>query len=539
MRNWLGHGRETSQDERRRGGALRNRLIVLALLIVVGGWLRFTAITFGYPGTYRPDEEYMINPALGFVDNWDPHFALYPAAQIYIQHAALDVYAHLRGQRGNFRQYYAGDKYARAHVVARWVSALMGTATIALIYFAALPFGAPAALAAAAVMTFCPLHVLDSKFATTDAATVFWLALALAMIPRIAARGRLRDYAFAGLFAGLATATKYPAGAVVFAIAAAHLGARRRAGRSPWGYFADPKIYLAAALTVVVFFCATPYFFLDWAQTLHDYNYQEQFVLHGYSAAGYGWHWLVMRVMPDSFGPAGEVLMLVAMVWALFRRKPGTLSLLAFVVATFFALTSSHQLFYRYILVPLPALAILSGIFVADVIERARAVAPARGAAAAVAGFALLLVPSLVRDVQLDRVLLRPDTRTVARRWIAANIAPGTTIAEIDSPTVYGKPQLYGHYPVVNFENLEALRAKHIRWVLADTYAPLAQYSRGPGPRQRAELESQGTLVFELKPLIAGAPRPIFDPNDAFYMPLRHISSVRQPGPRIRIWRLN
>jgi hypothetical protein len=173
------------------------------------------------------------------------------------------------------------------------------------------------------------------------------------------------------------------------------------------------------------------------------------------------------------------------------------------------------------------------------VIDRAAELGSTRGAALVVAGLALLLVPSLIRDVQLDRMMLRADTRTLAREWIAKNIPAGSPIAEIDRPTVYGKPQLLDHYPVFPFQEPKLLRSKKIYWVLSDTYAPLLQYSPGPTIAQRAELESQATLVFELKPLIAGGPKPIFDPNDAFYLPLRHISSVRQPGPRIRIWRLN
>ena len=31
---------------------------------------------------------------------------------------------------------------------------------------------------------------------------------------------------------------------------------------------------------------------------------------------------------------------------------------------------------------------------------------------------------------------------------------------------------------------------------------------------------------------------PVFDQTDAFYVPYRHISSMRRPGPRIRIWML-
>ncbi|HXR35132.1 MAG TPA: hypothetical protein VN754_04250, partial [Candidatus Binataceae bacterium] len=83
------------------------RLMVLAALTLIAGWLRFTATSFGLPDRFRPDEEYMVSRALGFEGDWDPHFAIYPAAQMYVQHAALKYYAALAGQRQNFRAAYA------------------------------------------------------------------------------------------------------------------------------------------------------------------------------------------------------------------------------------------------------------------------------------------------------------------------------------------------------------------------------------------------------------------------------------------------
>ena len=340
-------------------------LLILAALTLIAAWLRFSSTGFGLPDKFRPDEEYLLSRALGFENDWNPHFAIYPAAQMYVQHAALKYYAMLIGERQNFRAAYATDYQALAYLVARRVSAAFGTATVPAIYFAAAPvFGPPAALAASAIATFATLPVRESKYATTDAATMFWLTLALAMILRIAMRGRSLDYVGAGFFSGLATATKYPAGAVVFAIAAAHLGICRRERRSLWQTVGDPGIYLVAGTAAVTFFCATPYLILDWAQTINDFTYQRGFLLYGVgnTLADYGWSWLLGRAMPDAFGIALQVFLLAAMVWALFRRRPGTLSLLTFLAVALVGMTRSHYVFYRYLMVPFPALALLGGL---------------------------------------------------------------------------------------------------------------------------------------------------------------------------------
>ena len=519
----------------------RARWLILAALTVIAAWLRFTSTGFGLPDKFRPDEEYLLSRALGFENDWNPHFAIYPAAQMYVQHAALKYYAALIGERQNFRAAYATDGQALAYRVARGVSAAFGTATVPALYFAAAPvFGPGAALAASAIATFATLPVRESKYATTDAATMFWLTLAFAMILRIAKRGRTRDYLGAGFFSGLATATKYPAGAVVFAVAAAHLGICRRERRSLWQTIGDPGIYLAAGTAAVTFFCATPYVILDWAQTVNDFTYQRGFLLFGVgnTLAGYGWSWLLRRAMPDGFGIALQIFLLAAMVWALLRPRPGTLSLLTFLAAAFVGMTRSHYVFYRYLMVPFPALALLGGLMVSDFKElAARRIGNRRAVTLAVIGLGVLMSHSLVRDLELNRLLSQTDTRTMARQWIEAHVPAGGAIAATDQTTPYGKPQLYT-VRVLQFDSLDSLKREGVEYVMSDSIAPLAFYSRGPLPWELAQLESKATLVFDANPLKPGAPTPVFDAADAFYAPIQNITSMTRPGPRIRIWKL-
>ncbi len=358
-----------SHDRLRIGVKLpRNRhgkthLIILALLSLLGGWLRFTATSFGLPDRYRPDEDYIISRALGFQNNWNPNFAVYPAAQMYVDHGALRAYAALVGKRF-VGDAFAGNDGVKAFLISRRVSAAFGTAAIPALYYAAAPaLGADAALSAAAILALATLPVRESKYATADAGMVFWLALALGMVLRVVRHGRYRDYVAAGLFAGLAAATKYPAGAVVVAIAAAHFAAWRREGNSLPRLVRDPRIYLAGFVTVTAFFCATPYFFLDWPQTMHDYEYQRGFVLFGLPnpQASYGWSWLVLEAMPHSFGLVLQAFLLGSILWVIARRLPGALSLAAFLAVTFAGMASSHYVFYRYLVVPFPAMALMGG----------------------------------------------------------------------------------------------------------------------------------------------------------------------------------
>src|SRR5208282_1425312 len=105
--------------------------------------------------------------------------------------------------------------------------------------------------------------------------------------------------------------------------------------------------------------------------------------------------------------------------------------------------------------------------------------------------------------------------------------------------TSFGKPQLLpAACELVPMQDLAALRAKDVFWVIADSLPPCL-YSPDPTEAVLAELNSGAVLMFDLDPVRKGAPAPVFDENDAFYAPIQHISSMERPGPRIRIWRLN
>jgi hypothetical protein len=288
------------------------RLILLTALTLTAEWLRFSATSFGLPDQLRPDEELLVPRALGFESDWNPHLAIYPAAQTYVVHGALRSYAVLTGAGRDLHAAYGADNGARAFLLARRISAAMGVATVPVIYAAATPvFGPVAALASATVITVTYIHVRDSKFAKVEVPAGFWLALSVFMLLRIPVRGHWIDYASAGLFCGLAAATHYPAGAIALGIVVAHLEAQHREAKSLVTRLTDSRIYLAGFVALLTFVEADPYFLLDWRQTAHDFvfllgNYRMW--NGGHTPAGFGWPWLLL--MPASFGTELEIFLL-------------------------------------------------------------------------------------------------------------------------------------------------------------------------------------------------------------------------------------
>ena len=82
-------------------------------------------------------------------------------------------------------------------------------------------------------------------------------------------------------------------------------------------------------------------------------------------------------------------------------------------------------------------------------------------------------------------------------------------------------------------------RARSGIWCVLDTFPQLSLWSKGASQADLAELNAKGRLEFDIDPMQPGAKAPDFDPDDAFYVPFHHATSMIRPGPRIQIWKLS
>ena len=118
----------------------------------------------------------------------------------------------------------------------------------------------------------------------------------------------------------------------MFGILVAHLEARRRENQPLLTALADSRIYVAGGVTLLTFFCTTPYFFLDPAQTVQNYKF-EKWSLAGFLPATRGWQYLLLRVLPDALGIGLLIFLLLALIWVILHPRLGTLALLALTAA--------------------------------------------------------------------------------------------------------------------------------------------------------------------------------------------------------------
>jgi hypothetical protein len=194
-------------------------------------------------------------------------------------------------------------------------------------------------------------------------------------------------------------------------------------------------------------------------------------------------------------------------------------------------LRASTMVLARFLLPALPALAILIGAMLAAAIDRGIEGARNRRVALVVVTLLVLAEP-FAASVMLVRVLGRRDTRSLAGDWISTHLPPDARIVSWGAPpgaADYGRPPLGGRPVEVRLPPVQwnAVRPTYVVW----HHHPLL-YSSDPLPADATRLRPLATF----DPFSDGrAAQAIYEPLDAFYVPVGRFAGVERPGPRIEI----
>jgi 4-amino-4-deoxy-L-arabinose transferase-like glycosyltransferase len=510
-------------------------------------------IRFGLPQVFtRPDEETIASVTGRILRNGaNPEFFRYPTLFMYVM-ALVD--------RVRFGPGALADD-ASIYTTARIVAALLGTATVPLLFAAARRlFTSSAALVAAALLAVAFLHVRDSHFGVTDVPATFMVVAAFTAIvtgvlaPRSAHPG-WRSVTLAGLLCGLAASTKYNAGLILFALLAAVPNAQ--------------MVAVALAAAAGGFLIGTPYALLARKQFLSGVLAERAHLAAGHGI-GSGIGWVEHFVFSLRFG-LGVWFLAAAVAGAIWlvlcERGRARIVILAFPVTYYVAMGAGRTVFVRYMLPLVPFAALLAGFAIdrsagllAHWVALGRRATPGaaegaggghagtgaapgasgrRGSAAlglpwlptiiAVGLAALAGADSFARSVALDKLLSQPDSRAIAAAVVRARFPLGASVFQTGAG--------YGHV-MLTPENA------YPEWPL--TFAPrlvlvltsrLAAYSGVP-PTLSEDLARNGYHLIQRVEVENHASRvvPVFDQQDAFFVPLAGFDRFVRPGPTIEIY---
>ncbi|HEV2974673.1 MAG TPA: glycosyltransferase family 39 protein [Solirubrobacteraceae bacterium] len=469
----------------------------LAVVLAGGLALRLWGIEQGLPYAYNADEaDHFVPRAVAmFGHGLNPHYFGNPPAFTYVLHY---LFALAYGGADGVRTAFALHP-AEVYTLARVAAAVLGVAALWLLYATgARLFGRAVGLLAAAIEAVAFLPVFYAHLALNDVPTLAPLTLSLLGTAGVVRRGRMVDYALAGVGLGLACATKYTAGIVLVPLLAAaaarflqderdargadaaadHAEGQPLARRKPLARGrsltkAGPRalfgLALAGVLAFAAFFVANPYSLLDYSSFHSELVHQStlsaeaQGKLGAPSEGGFAYYvWTLTWGL--GWAPTLAALGGASAIW---RRRAALGWVLVPAVLSFLVLMGLEgRYFGRWLLPIFPFVCLLAAFFVLELASaltrRLARRAKRRGAVRAGAGgrdedgaarrarvvalalaallVALVLAQGLVFSVHSGLVLARADTRNVAREWMLANVPEGSKIvAEPISPDAWAR----------------------------------------------------------------------------------------------------
>ena len=417
--------------------------------------LRVWGITWGLPSathyfSYHPDETVVLEKSSivmnVFAGHLLPHYYNYPSLQLYLVCFANTLAALFGGLEivpKDFSIWY--PQWAKMYLVGRCLTVGMGVGTVWATYaVGARLWGRRVGLAAGLLLAVMPLHAQQSHFLTVDVPATFWVMLSLLWSVRLATNDPkpLRAALWAGVFAGLAAATKYNMALVVLPILAACVPTPaqapilpkregeefgKRAGKSGLSSSLPSRFGRIGACagvgllsSILAFFAACPGALLENAKFLEDVRFEAVHVQNPddptFRDTGNGFVYHITHNLDAGMGLPLLLLALVSVGYALYRRQRGDALLAAFAFPYYVLISLAAVRYARYTIPLLPILALWSGRMLADGL-RSAATFPRR--VSMVTSIAVL-ISTFVWCFYLVNFMAEPDMRDWAYRWANA-----------------------------------------------------------------------------------------------------------------------
>lgn len=533
----------------------RGAALLLGLLVVVALLVRLWGITFGLPHVrVRPDELMILGKAID-IHAGQPNYKLfdYPGVYIYLVAGLYAIYyafglltGRVADASGFVRNFF--EQTPPYFFIPRVAGAVLGAGTVAVAYgIGATLLTRSAALLSALFLSLAFLHVRDSHYATTDVPMTFFVMCAVLMAARVYRDGRARDAWLAGIFAGLASGTKYNAVLVTLTLAAVE-ALRAWDARADWRRaFRDTHIARMAIATIALFVITNPYLFLDYKTALEHLQALQASTAGGMTPPellGRGWTYHLPYSLRYGLGVPMLVAALAGMVWMAVRAPRPALILAIFPVVYYAITGAGHNVFVRYMIPVVPFLCIFAGYAVA---EAARFIATVAGRTrepiVAAALGVVIVMPSAWSVVQFDRLLAREDNRNIAARWVNQHVPAGSSI--------YTAGNLYGHlqleergkpqkYRYLDFDwrgERFTQRGRPVDerpdWILLQRSGIVYSHV---SPAVERLLKREYSLVHTLRAADLSE-KNFYDIQDGFYAPFGSYKGVQRFGPNYEVYR--
>jgi len=533
-----------------KGPSSKRALVVILLL---GLLIRLVGVRFGLPYLYHVDEARFAKISLNyFTGDLNPHFFHVPTLHTYAVAGIWAVYYHVGKFSGKFTDVndFMGSFQEDPSVfiiLGRLLTVILSVGTIILVFIIGTKmYSKRVGIFAALFLIFSHVHNKISHYQVPDAPMVFFFMLSFLFIWYIYKRGRPRDYILAGLFAGLAMATKYGGQMLFLPLLLAHLFRTIEEKQSLQNIIFSLPLVLSGVFFGIGFLVGCPFFILDFSSFWRGFRWQSQHLYvsghFGSSTAQPAWLFYIKNGFRENVGLLSQFLVLGGVLYGSIRHKKREILLFSLPVVLFLVIGGWKAKAVRYMLPLTPFLALIASYFLDTVLQklealRTKSFRPGGNRSRLLLPLFLtsvILLPSAYKVVRFDLSLTQKDTRTLAHAWIEKNIPEGSQIAcEQYSPPISETKYARHYRHTLGQVTLEYLAHRGTQYVVISDIM-YARFLKAPEefPRQARfykSLDEQAVLVKSFEPAWNEQLTDLHNPTIKIYM-LSRYPNYQFPG---------
>ena len=539
---------------------------LLFLCLLLGLTFRWWGMSFGLPHRYHIDEPPYVLAALrigsgDFRIQYPPNSPHLWELILVAEYGMLFVVGRLIGvfhSASDVAALYLADPTI-FYLLARGTSALLGVATIAVLYgIGKRVYGQTTALLAALFLALAFLPVRDSHYAVPDAFVTFLTTSMAYFCIAYVQKGRIRDIVLAGLTFGIACGVKHLLPFVLVLPLVLSLVLRMKVERQWLPALNSLKLasiligslligYVAGVPSIII----NPDFFLDNVRA-------------GIALRTLGWYGFQIDLLPSWLfylrtfvwgeGLPLAVISLAGVLYAICRHRREDVLLVAFPLIYYLGLSAYRIPQARYALPLFPFLTLFAARLITAIAERFKGVSPATRHVGIVVVSGLLLAKPGCDIVRHDYLLQQTDTRTLAKTWIETNVPEGAKIAETWQGPPLSTPsdpepnstRIYDVLLMNPFSTDERLYSVDYYQQNGYGYIIVSSFVYNltcidPAEEQTrrafwAALDDQAELLAEFKPYKGDDEPPFY--FDQMVGPLTDLGRFERPGPTIKVYKV-
>jgi len=423
-------------------------LLLTALVLLLGGWLRLTGWTRGTSDFslseqtvgkhaesfyhFHPDEQRLATAAFQLENPLDPPLTAYGMLPVYLARITLEMASLWTGE--DLAGLDSHQVRKTAYMALRLVAVLLSWTGLWLVWLIGCRvWGKEVGLIGTGLVAVAPLAVQQAHFFTVDGVFLVLMLAVFHVLMEVLEEGRYRSYIVAGALIGAIGAVRLNGLLLGMVLLVGHcLGEKGEGWKERWRRTLDPRLWATGGTALVVLGLLQPFLIVDPGLLLQtdstdDFFYSLKIargeILHPWSLADvhtvpYLHYWTDLWPLGVSWPLT--IFSFLGLVYGLWKRRLAEGLMAGWSILYFLQIGGLHTKHVRYLLPMLPFLSLLAADLCAAIWRRNRYIGGvvAGGLVACTSFYGLAFV----------QIYRTEDSRIQAARWIAEELPAGARI---------------------------------------------------------------------------------------------------------------